>query len=1172
MATLSQNELYQRTIDSLEASLLAHPNNDKFLQQLALAFFKAGRFHSRAREVYQQASLKFPTDVKLQRAASMGYILNQSQSLARECKSINDIEFDGILRILDQLRKFEQHYPYSPELHAAFGDAYLLRNEYKEALISYKLAIKNGFDDFVPLADFLKQLERLFNLPPEVRAFHADICRRAGLRNDANSIYVSLLVEGDVEEYVLQDFYKFLTDELDNPTPDGLKTDFIITQLSHLCLKLGKTSEALRWAQQISAEDLKKHSDLVKTIGRALIDIEDFRQAFDYLTKIPMDQDCKALLNEIAVLLEQRGELDTAAFVLQFINKNDQYTGLRKPKEKTKPESSAADVSNRPQKSRQDWEIEINTELQLAELHWKSRRWDSAFESYIRVLEMGYEDYRSIVEPLDSLLERLPDVNEKHLAFLANFFAEKRDWHRTLFYAERALFLAPHMDDIRARLIQGCEQILLQNPNACEVRLKLGDMALEKGNIEKAMKAYRKVAATPEFAMKANRRMAIALLRAGDLKTSLQKFQELPVLENEDLENLYDLMISFQNSEQWKLAMEACMMIRDYDHEFRDVLSKLKFYEEQISATEGNDAVDPKMRELIGDHSIGRYRYIDKIGSGGMGVVHKVLDLKTNTIVAMKILREGLSGSDKAIDRFFREARIAATLHHRNIVNILDYNISNFYGQSFIAMEFVDGPSLRDIVEEKFEETIEVELPYILDVLIWMMQTCDALDTTHRKGIIHRDIKPDNIMLAPGNLIKLTDFGIVHIEEATFTPTGALIGTPRYMSPEQVHGGRIDARSDIYSVGIIMYEILIGSPPFISGDISYQQVNVIPANPREICSSIPEEVDEIVMKCLEKSPSDRYQSTLELKTAIEQAYLLIGGDSACLEDIQRESSVEIRKPIRPGVTQVSPKEQKAANAKSRQVENSSRFRSDGAESVDTDFDLTDSRIDLDRDDRIVKPKTKINTKQFDSSFMTPSHISADDTETPEQNNQPNAIAVNQNYPASLNDLKDITGAEDLILDDVDAYPLKTSEHSENETQETYDSIDEDMDLSGIDLESQNDVAKTQKNFSPPPAAPTRPTPSPLVESKPKTPTTQNPAAIFDWDMELQDKNPSSDSSFFSPPPPASRPLTPSTSQFAATNPLPESQRKSSIAIQKLKPEDLESVDYPEGLDSEFDID
>ena len=131
-------------------------------------------------------------------------------------------------------------------------------------------------------------------------------------------------------------------------------------------------------------------------------------------------------------------------------------------------------------------------------------------------------------------------------------------------------------------------------------------------------------------------------------------------------------------------------------------------------------------------------------------------------------------------------------------------------------------------------------------------------------------------MIDKGDVVKITDFGIVHIEEATFTPTGALIGTPRYMSPEQVRGGSIDGRSDIYSAGIIMYELLVGSPPFISGDIAYQQVNVEPTPPRDICPNISEEVNTIIMKCLEKDPADRYSESLEMKKEVDEALHVIG--------------------------------------------------------------------------------------------------------------------------------------------------------------------------------------------------------------------------------------------------------------------------------------------------------
>jgi len=867
-------------IASLEASCRAHPGNEKLLYQLATAYLNSGRFDDRAVQTYRQAGEVHPGDAKIQRAVAISFMIGQGRALLRDVPSLEEVDPEALQRTRDQLAKLAEQYPESPEVHAAIADIELVRGEYRDALKGYRSALSLGLEDVDGICAHFEAMQGLFPLPPNVVAFFAELYQRIGQMDKAATLYHGLVEEGEDDPAILDAYYRFLYRRFDGMQNDTKALSATIREICTVALMMEKTDEALSWARQLRPEQLAAQPELVKRLGRLLIDREDFRQAFDYLSKTELDGETKSLLNEIAVLLEQRGELDTAVYLLQFINEHDTLAREGRRETKRKADAGAAEIrlAGPPKARGEDWEIEINTELQLAELHWKSRRWKQAFESYLKVLEMGYDDYRALLEPLDSLLERLPDIDEKSLAFLANFFAKKRDWRRTLFYAERALFLDPTLDDIRQRLIQACEQILLQDPDSCEVRLKLGDVALEKGNVERAMKEYRKVAGYPEFGMKANRRIALALFRAGDVKAAFQKYQELPVLETEDLEHLYDIMIGFQNGEQWKLAMEAATTIKEYDANFRDISAKIAVYEEKMAAAGAEFFVDPKMRELIGDHSIGRYKYVEKIGSGGMGVVHKVVDLKTNTEVAMKILREGLSGSDKAIDRFFREARIAATLHHRNIVNILDYNISNFYGQSYIAMEFVDGPSLRDIVEDKFSRTVDVDLAYVLDVVDWMMQVCEALDATHRKGIIHRDIKPDNIMLDPNGIIKLTDFGIVHIEEATFTPTGALIGTPRYMSPEQVHGGRIDARSDIYSVGIILYEMLIGSPPFISGDISYQQVNVLPTPPREICGAIPECVDAITMRCLEKNPADRFQSTMDLKASLQDGYLALGGD------------------------------------------------------------------------------------------------------------------------------------------------------------------------------------------------------------------------------------------------------------------------------------------------------
>ncbi len=348
----------------------------------------------------------------------------------------------------------------------------------------------------------------------------------------------------------------------------------------------------------------------------------------------------------------------------------------------------------------------------------------------------------------------------------------------------------------------------------------------------------------------------------------MDSYQQIPVGEN-DLENLYQLHLLLADRGRSAEALGLLRMIIEVDDTYRDTVDRAEMLRSQFSAEPGPVA-DPQMRELIGDVAVGRYRYMEKVGSGGMGIVHKVFDSKQGRAVAMKILREGLAGSGKAVDRFFREARIAATLNHPNIVNIYDYNINNQTHQSYIAMEYVDGPSVRDLFEEYFLNEPPSTAQRAAEALHYLAQVCDALRVTHSKGIIHRDIKPDNILISSARIAKITDFGIVHVEEATFTPTGALIGTPRYMAPEQVQGTKIDGRADLYSAGVILYEWLTGTPPFITGDVAYQQVNVPPIPAVELNPEIPLLVNDLTMKCLEKNPADRFQTARDQKYAFEE--------------------------------------------------------------------------------------------------------------------------------------------------------------------------------------------------------------------------------------------------------------------------------------------------------------
>ncbi|MDX2177102.1 MAG: protein kinase, partial [Candidatus Sumerlaeia bacterium] len=903
MNSISRQEILRRTTKALEASLARHPGNEKILCQLASAYAQAGQFHAQAMEAYERASAAAPGDVRVQNALSIGYLINQSIQLSAQLHSLEELDLDALAVNVAKLREYARLHQDSPEIHRALGDLELLSGDERSALQHYRVALALGLRDLEPLCNHFEHIRFMAHLGTALVVFFCEIYQRLGRDDRADAIYRQLIDDRQEDASALEAYLGFLERRIDDLIEDPRAMGEAARQICRVRLRRGQHSEALSWARQLSIEVLTEDPPLVKDLARVLIDLQDFRSAFDYLTRIPVDGEVKTLLNEMSVRLEQQGEIDAAVYILQYLGKRD----VKEQKEQL-IEAKQAEMKAEQR------ELEVQTELSMAELHWKSKRWQEALDSYVRALSLGYEDYKSLLEPIDLLIERIGDTSDERLGYLVNFFAERREWRRVLRYAERALAQNPSLTNIQQRLLQACEQLLLADPSASDVRLRLGDLLLERNNLERAMQEYRRAAQNPEASMKANRRLAVAYIRGGDFGNAFARLRDLPVLETEDIERLYDVAMGFTTQQSWKDVVESCKLILEYDSKFRDVRQRLEQAQAQLQAGSLEAALDPKMRELIGDHAIGRYKYVGKIGSGGMGVVHKVMDIKQNHVLAMKILREGLSSSGKAIDRFFREARIASTLKHRNIVNIVDYNISQTAGQSYIAMEFIDGPSLRDVIETKFSQTMEVAMADVLQGLDWMSQLCDALDITHKRGIIHRDIKPDNMLIATGNMLKVTDFGIVHIEEATFTPTGALIGTPRYMSPEQVHGGRIDGRSDIYAVGIIFYELLIGSPPFISGDIAYQQVNVLPTRPIEICPAIPAAVDRIIMKCLEKNPNDRYQEAMDLKADLDECYVRLGGDPEKRVpsgfDANQATKLQEERPI-----QAQPKTAEAAPAK-----------------------------------------------------------------------------------------------------------------------------------------------------------------------------------------------------------------------------------------------------------------
>lgn len=254
-----------------------------------------------------------------------------------------------------------------------------------------------------------------------------------------------------------------------------------------------------------------------------------------------------------------------------------------------------------------------------------------------------------------------------------------------------------------------------------------------------------------------------------------------------------------------------------------------------------------------------RYRIEKVIGVGGMAIVFKATDLLMRRVVAVKILKDEISADEQSVKRFVNESKAVAMLSHQNIVNIYDVSVRE--NVKYIVMEFIEGITLKNYMQHR-------EVLNLREIISYSTQMLRALDHAHRKGIVHRDIKPQNIMLLKNGVIKVTDFGIAKLPNAeTISMADKAIGTVYYISPEQVSGKDIDARSDLYSMGVMMYEMATGSLPFTAEtpiSVAMKQVNDTPVSPREVNPYIPVGLEQIILKAMEKDPEDRYQSAAEM--------------------------------------------------------------------------------------------------------------------------------------------------------------------------------------------------------------------------------------------------------------------------------------------------------------------
>jgi serine/threonine-protein kinase len=372
-----------------------------------------------------------------------------------------------------------------------------------------------------------------------------------------------------------------------------------------------------------------------------------------------------------------------------------------------------------------------------------------------------------------------------------------------------------------------------------------------------------------------NRMLGLSFQSQGMLDMAFDKFRRVPV-DTEMKDTLYNLALDYERKRQFNKAAAVYEYIEASDSKFKDVAERktklIKASETMVfgdglmgSGTDGENllATGTDTRPTLG-----RYEVLKQLGKGAMGVVYLGQDPRINRTTAIKTFRFGEDFKPEEVDtlkeKFFREAESAGTLSHPNIVTI--YDAGDEQDLAYIAMEYLEGETL-----EKF--TADENLLPMREVIDHVAAIADGLDYAHQRGIVHRDIKPANIMLLNSGVIKITDFGIARITATSQTQTGVVKGTPYYMSPEQFSGEKVDGRSDIFSLGTMLYQLLTGKLPFYAESppaLMHKIMQVRHPDPRSINSKIAKPLVTIINKALEKDRDKRYQRAIHMSAHLKQ--------------------------------------------------------------------------------------------------------------------------------------------------------------------------------------------------------------------------------------------------------------------------------------------------------------
>jgi len=406
--------------------------------------------------------------------------------------------------------------------------------------------------------------------------------------------------------------------------------------------------------------------------------------------------------------------------------------------------------------------------------------------------------------------------------------------------------------------IKNLEKILsninLPEEEANRIRYELATLYEEKED-DKALSLLQTIERVPsEYQLDAQLRLGKLFFKKGTRNIAEEYFNkviEAAMPMDKKMDFLYQIGAAFEEHNIPEKSLDIYKKIISFDIGYKDIAKRLEVITQRLKMKATMSA-----SELVIED---RYEDIQLIGQGSIGVVYRAVDKILKRKVALKVIKDAYKNNKEAIERFVHETQSVSLFKHPGFITIYDININK---QFFIVMDYIEGEDLQHLMEKG-------ALP-IKDAVQIAINICDALSCAHQNGVVHRDIKPGNILVMKDLQIKISDFGLTQLmTPSVIGQPVEVLGAPVYLSPEQIRGETLDYRSDIYSFGIILYEMLTGKTPFNEGDIAYRHINEEPQPPAALNSKIPRWLENIVLKCIKKKPEDRYQQTDHLLKEIK---------------------------------------------------------------------------------------------------------------------------------------------------------------------------------------------------------------------------------------------------------------------------------------------------------------